>query len=65
MSDSKPQNIVVPIGAGDGEIIDDDLIIVSWNVNGLRSLNMKEILSTRLGLKCSILGIQETKLTRT
>ncbi|XP_037027976.1 DNA-(apurinic or apyrimidinic site) endonuclease 2-like isoform X2 [Bradysia coprophila] len=35
--------------------------VVSWNVNGLRTINIKDALSQ---LDCSILGIQETKLAR-
>lgn len=33
--------------------------VVSWNVNGLRTINIGETLAQ---LNCSILGIQETKL---
>ncbi|KAG4067278.1 hypothetical protein HA402_000269 [Bradysia odoriphaga] len=35
--------------------------VVSWNVNGLRTINIKDTLAQ---LNCSILGIQETKLAR-
>lgn len=33
--------------------------VISWNVNGLRTINIKDTLAQ---LNCSILGIQETKL---
>lgn len=33
--------------------------VVSWNINGLRTINIGETLAQ---LNCSILGIQETKL---
>lgn len=33
--------------------------VVSWNVNGLRTINIKDTLAQ---LNCSVLGIQETKL---
>lgn len=33
--------------------------VISWNVNGLRTINIKETLAQ---FDCSILGIQETKL---
>lgn len=36
--------------------------VVSWNVNGLRTINIKDTLAQ---LNCFILGIQETKLAST
>lgn len=48
-----------------GRDLDDELHFISWNMNGLRTFNMSEVLTKRVGtMNCSILAIQETKLTR-
>lgn len=45
----------------EAEDLEDTLKIVSWNINGMRTLNMEEILMKQLN-DASIVLVQETKL---